>query len=194
MTEQKIKIGFDMDGVILYNPSRIFRSLISRSKKAHLFPRKELEFYHPTSNLEKFLWLMVHKSSFKLADGFGDLEKLALTGDLELYVVSARFACLQSDTKKWQKIINRKNIFKEIYFNDHDEQPHMFKKRMIEKLQLDYFVEDNWDVASYLAKNQKKVQVWWLSNFFDQAINYPHKLFFFKDVVSKIKSLVFKNA
>lgn len=194
MTEQKIKIGFDMDGVILYNPSRIFRSLISRSKKAHLFPRKELEFYHPSSNLEKFLWLMVHKSSFKLADGFKDLEELALNGNFELYVVSARFACLQSDTKKWQRIINRKNIFKEIYFNDHDEQPHMFKKRMIEKLKLDYFVEDNWDVASYLAKNQKKVQVWWLSNFFDQAIDYPHKFFFFNDVVLKIKSLIFKNA
>ncbi len=87
MPSKKIKIGFDLDGVILFNPSRSFRSLISRSKKAHLFPRKELEFYHPESVLEKSLWLLVHKSSFKLADGFADLEKLALSKNLEIYLV-----------------------------------------------------------------------------------------------------------
>lgn len=192
MTKKKIKIGFDLDGVILYNPSRFFRSLISRSKKAHLFPRKELEFYHPSSNLENLLWILVHKSSFKLAGGFSDLEKLVLDPDnkLEVYIVSARFSCLKNDAAKWQKVFNRKNIFKAVYFNDHDEQPHFFKKRMIEELKLDYFVEDNWDVASYLANNQKKVQIWWLSNLLDRAIEYPYKFFSFKAVVSKIKSFL----
>jgi len=191
MTNKIIKIGFDLDGVILDNPSRMLRSLISRSKKAHLFPRKELEFYHPSSSLEKLLWSLVHKSSYKLADGFADLEKLVLEHkNLEIYVVSARFACLKSDTVKWKKIINRKNIFKAIYFNDQDEQPHFFKKRMLEKLALDYFIEDNWDVASFLAKNQQKTQVWWLSNFLDRTINYPHKFFSFKTIVSKIASFL----
>lgn len=191
MTNKKIRIGFDLDGVILDNPSRIFRSLISRSKKAHLFPRKELEFYHPSSSFERLLWSMVHKSSYKLANGFTDLEKLVLAHkNLELYIVSARFSCLGKDTAKWKRIVNRNKIFTEIYFNDHDEQPHFFKKRMLEKLNLDYFIEDNWDVASYLANNQKKAQVWWLSNFLDRTINYPHKFFSFKTVVSKIGSFL----
>lgn len=190
MKNETIKIGFDMDGVILFNPSRVFRNLISRTKKAHLFPRKELEFYHPNSKLENFLWLMIHKSSFKLADGFTDLEALAQQNKLEFYVVSARFLCLESDTKRWKKIINHNNIFKEIYFNNDDEQPHFFKKRMIEKLNLDYFVEDNWDVASYLARSQKRVQIWWLSNFLDKAIDYPYKFFSFKEIVLKINSLL----
>lgn len=192
MTNKKIKIGFDLDGVILYNPSRFFRSLISRSKKAHLFPRKELEFYHPNSPLEEFLWLLVHKSSFKLASGFNDFEKLVLDskGQLEVYIVSARFSCLQNDTAKWKKVFNRNQIFKAVYFNDHDEQPHFFKKRMIEELRLDYFVEDNWDVASYLAKHQQKTQIWWLSNLLDRAIGYPYKFFSFRAVVLKIKSFL----
>lgn len=191
MTNKTIRIGFDLDGVILDNPSRIFRSLISRSKKAHLFPRKELEFYHPSSSLEQFLWLMIHKSSFRLANGFHDLEELVLSHkNIEIYVVSARFACLKSDTLRWQKIINRKNIFKAIYFNSQDEQPHFFKKRMIEKLSLDYFVEDNWDVASFLAKNQHKTQVWWMSNLLDSTIDYPYKFFSFKAIVSKIASFL----
>lgn len=191
MTQKIIRIGFDLDGVILDNPSRILRSLISRSKKAHLFPRKELEFYHPNSSLEQLLWSLVHKSSYKLADGFVNLEKLALAHkNLEIYVVSARFACLKDDTIKWKKIINRHNIFKEIYFNDCDEQPHFFKKKMLKKLALDYFVEDNWDVASYLANNQQKTQIWWLSNFLDRIIDYPHKFFSFKTIVSKIESFL----
>lgn len=191
MTKKKIRIGFDLDGVILDNPSRIFRSLISRSKKAHLFPRKELEFYHPSSSFEKLLWTLVHKSSYKLASGFADLEKLVLAHkNLEVYVVSARFACLEKDTCKWKKTINRNNIFKAIYFNDRDEQPHFFKQRMIEKLNLDYFIEDNWDVASYLARNQQKAEVWWLSNFLDRAIDYPNKFFSFRSVVSKIESFL----
>ncbi len=190
MSKQKIRIGFDMDGVLLENPSRIFRSLISRSKKAHLFPRKELEFYHPESALGKWLWLLVHKSSFRLAGGFSELEKLAADKRLELYVVSARFACLASDTAKWSKAINRQNIFQELYFNERDEQPHLFKLRMMQKLRLDYFVEDNWDVASYLANNQSKTEIWWLSNLLDRCIEYPHKFFAFQAVVTKIKELL----
>ncbi len=190
MKKQKIKIGFDLDGVILFNPSRIFRSVISRSKKAHLIPRKELEFYHPNSKIEQLIWLLVHKSSFKLADGFAELERLVKKNNLEIYVISARFSCLQSDTRRWVKTINHQNIFKALYFNDHDEQPHLFKKRMIEKLGLDYFVEDNWDVAHYLASSQKKVQIWWLSNLLDQSIVYPYKFFSFKAIVSKIESFL----
>lgn len=190
MTQEKIKIGFDMDGVILFNPSRIFRGLISKSKKAHLIPRQELEFYHPNSPLEDLLWLLIHKSSFKLAAGFKQLEKLASDNRLELYVVSARFACLSSDTKRWLKVINRNKIFKKLYFNDQDEQPHLFKERMVKELKLDYFVEDNWDVVSYLAKNQKRTQIWWLSNFLDREIDYPHKFFSFQTVTEKIAKLL----
>ncbi len=191
MTNKIVKIGFDLDGVLLDNPSRVFRSLISRSKKAHLFPRKELEFYHPNSSFEQLLWSLVHKSSYKLADGFTDLENLVLKHqNLEIYVVSARFACLKNDTARWKKIINRNNIFKAIYFNEHDEQPHFFKKRMIKELSLNYFIEDNWDVALYLSKNQTKTQIWWLSNFLDRVIDYPHKFFSFKAIVSKIEGFL----
>jgi len=190
MTQQKIKIGFDMDGVLLENPSRVFRSLISRSKKAHLFPRKELEFYHPQSALAKWLWLLLHKSSFRLAPGFKELEKLYASKQLELFVVSARFACLKSDTKNWVKRLNQNKIFSALYFNDQDEQPHFFKLRMIKQLELDYFIEDNWDVASYLANEQNQTEVWWLSNLLDRSISYPHKFFSFQAVVTKIKDFL----
>ena len=56
----------------------------------------------------------------------------------------------------------------------------------LQELALDYFVEDNWDVVNYLAKEQGQTQIWWLSNFLDRQIDYPHKFFSFQSVVSKI--------
>jgi hypothetical protein len=193
MAKKKIKVAFDMDGVLLYNPSRIFRNLISRTKKAHLFPREELEFYHPQTQFEDWFWLLLHKSSFKLATGFRELEKMLAAGDLEIYLVSGRFPCLQSDSAKWIKKLNRKNIFKGIYLNDKDEDPHLFKERMLKELKVDYFVEDNWDVVNYLSqtfkKSKLKTEVWWISNFLDQQIDYPHKYLSFKAVVEDLKKL-----
>lgn len=189
-THTTIRVGFDLDGVILSNPSRVLRGLIARSKQAHLFPRQELEFYHPNSALERWLWLLVHKSSFRLAAGFAELEQLAAGGRLELYVVSARFACLQSDTKRWIQIINRKGIFRKLYFNDKDEQPHLFKERMIKQLQLDYFVEDNFDLVSYLSSTQQRTKVWWIGNFIDRQLAYPHKFFSLQQVVASLRNLL----
>lgn len=189
INKKKLRIGFDMDGVLLYNPSRIFRPLISCSKQVHLLPRKEMEFYHPESRLEQFLWWLVHKSSFKPAAGFAELEQLAQSEQLELHIVSARFACLQTDTKQWLQVLNRRGIFTSYNFNDSDEQPHLFKQRKIEELDLDYFIEDNWDVVSYLATAQSKTQVWWISNIMDRHIVYPHKFENFKAVVARLVSL-----
>jgi len=186
---ETLRVGFDMDGVLLYNPSRIFRPLISRSKKAHLLSRKELEFYHPESRIEQFLWWLVHKTSLMPAAGFTDLEQLAKLGKIELHIVSARFACLEGDTKRWLKTLNRQGVFISCNFNDQDEQPHLFKQRKIKELELDYFVEDNWDVVSYLATAQTATQVWWLSNVMDRHIVYPHKFENFKAVVARLASL-----
>lgn len=197
MTKRKIKVAFDMDGVLLYNPSRIFRTLISKTKKANLFPRKELEFYHPQNKFEEWFWLFLHKSSFKIAGGFKELEKMVQNGDLEIYIVSGRFSCLKADSEKWVKRLNRNNIFKEIYFNDDDQDPHLFKEKMLKKLNVDYFVEDNWDVVNYLYHQvelpDKKTEIWWVTNPFDQKIDYPHKHLLFKTVIKDLQKKLETN-
>ncbi|KXK10326.1 MAG: hypothetical protein UZ22_OP11002000840 [Microgenomates bacterium OLB23] len=53
---KKLKVGFDLDGVVLYNPARIVRAPVVRFK--HIFlPKKEKVFYVPSTPPEKnFLW------------------------------------------------------------------------------------------------------------------------------------------
>jgi len=64
---------------------------------------------------------------------------------------------------------------------------------MTKKLKVDYFVEDNWDVVNYLSqtfkKSKFKTEVWWISNFLDQQIDYPHKYLSFKAVIEDLKKL-----
>lgn len=192
VSQQKIRIGFDLDGVILANPIRVFRSFISTSKRLHLLPRKELEFYQPKTALEKQLWLYLHKSSWRLANGFEVIQTLAHQGKIEAYIISGRFACLEPDTKRWLKKLQDSGAFREIYFNDHDEQPHLFKERMLKKLQLDYYVEDNYDLAKYLRQHQSKVQIWWLSNLLDSRLDFSQKFLSLAKVAEKLQSLVEK--
>jgi cytochrome c len=63
---------------------------------------------------------------------------------------------------------------------------------MIKKLNLDIFVEDNWDIAKYL-KNQnsklktgKKTKIFWIYNLLDRNIKYRYKFSSLKEVIKKI--------
>ncbi|MCS6956674.1 MAG: hypothetical protein NZM02_02405, partial [Patescibacteria group bacterium] len=57
-----LRVGFDMDGVLLYNPARIFRPIIFFLKK-FLLKRDVNKFYYPKTKLEKLIWLFLHKTS-----------------------------------------------------------------------------------------------------------------------------------
>jgi hypothetical protein len=186
MSQKKIKVAFDMDGVLLYNPTRIFRSLIAKGKKVHVLSREELEFYHPAKPSEELFWLMAHWSSFRLNPGFKELLKLVKNNQIEAYVVSARFACLQKNSQRWLKKMQAANIFKAVYLNDQDEQPHLFKERIAKKLAVDYFVEDNFDVASHLSQSLKSGEdrVLWLSNKLDYHRAFKHKFKSFRQVMA----------
>jgi len=76
-------------------------------------------------------------------------------------------------------------LFKEIYLNDQDEQPHLFKTRIAKELKVDYFVEDNFDVAHYLSKNLSTGidKVLWLSNKLDYHRAFKFKFKSFRQVM-----------
>ena len=59
---------------------------------------------------------------------------------------------------------------------------------MIEKLNLDAFVEDNWDIVKYLqniSDHDKKVdtRIFWIYNLFDRFKKYPRKFPHLKDLL-----------
>lgn len=170
-----IRVGFDLDGVILYNPARIVRPFVSLLKKRKIIQRKQLQFFVPESFWQKLFWRLFHKSSLFVAPGIDDIQQLVAEKKIEAYIITGRFAHLKKDTEGWFRKFSQKSIFSAYYMNEKDEQPHLFKERKIKELKLDYFVEDNWDIVHFLSQRQKKTSVVWITNFFDKKISFPQK-------------------
>ena len=64
-----LRVGFDLDGVILYNPARLIRPVITGFKHRFLH-RQKTKFYVPRKPLEQWLFRLFHKSSIFISPGY----------------------------------------------------------------------------------------------------------------------------
>ncbi len=70
-----LRVGFDLDGVILYNPIRIFRPFVYLAKR--LFTKKRAKtFWIPKRPWEKAFFHLAHKTSLFIVPGYEDIKKL----------------------------------------------------------------------------------------------------------------------
>lgn len=184
--KRPLKIGFDLDGVMLYNPLRILRPIVYWIKK--LFIKKRLKvFFIPHTPFQKFLWKIFHFSSFLLAPGFHEIKKLVDEGKIEAYLITARYSFLGESVKRFIERVDGEDIFKKWYYNKNDEQPHFYKDALIKKLGIDVFIEDNYDIVKYLSDENKKTKVYWVTNILDSGIDYKYKCNGLKEALEDIK-------
>lgn len=175
--KKTLKVGFDLDGVILYNPIRTLRPFakkILKPVKTALFHQKREAFYQPKSSFEKFLWRIIHLTSFKINKGYGDLINLAKDKNIKFYLITGRYGFLKSDYEAWLKKIRATEVFEECYINNQSVQPNIFKEKMIKKLKLDVYVEDNWDIIEKL-NHHTGAEILWMTNLADRMIPYRNK-------------------
>lgn len=191
MKKQILKVGFDLDGVLLYNPARIARPIIVFFKK--IFLKKEVDkFHYPQTKIQKLIWLMLHKVVFGPALGYDELKKLIKSKKIKAYIITGRNESLKDDYNRWMKKLDAKKYFSGCFFNDKNEQPYLFKERMINKLKLDLYVEDNLDITSYLKSRIKdqESKIFWIYNIFDRNNLYLNKFPDLESVVKKIKEII----
>ena len=183
-----IKVGFDPDGVILYNPIRFVRRIAKAFKflKPALFHQEKSPFYFPKTKLEIFLFTLLHKSSFKIDKSLPEIHKLVKAKKIEAYIITGRYSFLKKDFDNWIKIINKDKIFKDIYQNTKDLQPNEFKIKMIKKLNLDVYVEDNFDIIEKL-NHHTNTKIYWITNFLDKNIPYKFKFFSLREIVEFLR-------
>lgn len=191
MKNKIIKIGFDLDGVILYNPIRIVRPIVTFVKNI-FFKKPEVFTYFPKSKFEKFLWSLAHKTSFFISPGFLKIKELANNKNVEIYLVTSRFSFLKKDLDDWIKKINGHIIFKQYFYNQKDERAHYYKERLIKKLDLDFFVEDNLDIVNHLNKTTK-TKILWIYNILDRREKYDLKYSNLKSAVLFIEKSLRKK-
>ncbi|MFA6005959.1 MAG: hypothetical protein WC775_05775 [Patescibacteria group bacterium] len=172
MVKRKIRVGFDFDGVLFYNPARVIRPFIYFFKR-HVLGIKKTKFYVPKNGFSQTIAALLHKSSLMPNKGFDDFLRLVNHPDYEVYIITARLSFLKNDLDKLLKKFDVTNI-KKIIQNIGDEQPHTFKERLIKELKLDYYVEDNWDIVKHLTEKTNATVIW-IHNLVDLLfIKHPH--------------------
>lgn len=193
MKKQILKVGFDLDGVLLYNPARIIRPIMFFIKK-HILKRDLNKFYYPKNKIEKLIWWFLHKSSLWPSSGIGELIALVKQKKINAYIVSARYELLEKDFTRWIKIIDPDKVFSGYFYNNKNDQPQLFKEMMIKKLSLDIYVEDNWDIVSYLDLKSKgqnpKAKIFWIYNLLDRNKPFSNKFSDLNSVINKINKMI----
>ncbi len=185
MEKKPLKVGFDLDGVLLYNPARLARLPITLFKHA-FFKKRAKKFIIPNHPISKFIWSLAHWTSLFVSPGFDQIEKMVKQGKIDAYIISGRYSFLENDFQRWANRLNKAGIFTEMHFNKNDEQPHLFKEKLIKKLDLDVFIEDNWDIVSYLAK-RGRTKIFWVYNIFDRNISHSYKFPGLKKAVERLR-------
>lgn len=181
---RKIKVGLDFDGVVAYNPVRIVRAPIKWFKREVLGIRK-LTFFVPKNNLQRVLWTLIHESSIFPARGLDLLKQMAGDSKYEFHLITARFGFLKDNLFYWLRKNQLSDLFETVNINENQEQPHEYKERKLNELDLDYFVEDNLDIVMHLQKNTD-VKVYWIYNLFDKNKNYADKFPYLEKALEEI--------
>ena len=80
----------------------------------------------------------------------------------QLYLISSRFKFLEHETQRLVKNYGLDKIFDKLYFNYDNKQPHEFKDEILQKLNLDIFVDDDLSLVRHVAKHNPKTKFFWL--------------------------------
>lgn len=158
---KKTKIGIDFDRVFVNNPPLIPEMLIER-----LYKKKNGDLYYRfPGQIEQRVRVFSHSPFFRhpIGQNLQELEKLANNKNVELYLISSRFSFLKKRTEEWLSRHKILRFFKKTFFNYKNEQPHLFKNRIIKENEINCFIDDDLDLLIFLAPLHPKVKFYWLS-------------------------------
>jgi len=157
--EKKIKIAFDLDGVIIDKPPFVPKKLLEwlfkggdGGKLFYRFPQSKLE-----QKIRKFSHFYLFRPPIGINIEF--IKKLAAKGEYELYIVSGRYSFLAKETESWLKKKGINKLFKKVFLNLDDEQPHLFKEKKLREIEPDIFIDDDDLIADYLAEKLPKTRI-----------------------------------
>lgn len=148
--KKKIKIGFDLDGVIVGRPPLVPKGLLEKLFRGS---NKNLAYRFP-NKINQRLRKLSHHYLFRppIKDNLAFLKKINQDPSFEIYLISGRYSFLAKETTRW--LVKRELAGKvsRVFINETDLPPHIFKKKIIKKLELDFYFEDDDQIVTFLRK------------------------------------------
>lgn len=156
-----MNIGFDLDKVFIDTPPFIPKAIIDK-----LYKKRDngILLYRIPGHLAQIVRKISHIPIFRppIKDNLDFLYSFPKDKN-QLYLISSRFKFLENTTNKIIKKYNFDKIFDEMYFNFANEQPHLFKNRIVKKLKLDSYIDDDLSLLYYIAKDNPHTKFFWLT-------------------------------
>lgn len=179
-----MNIGFDFDKIFIdyppFFPAKLIDKLYKQRDNGILLYRIPTP---PEQLLRKATHLPFLRPPIK--------ENLELLKDIskkknKLYLISSRFKFLEPETNRLIKKYKLDTIFDAMYFNFDNKQPHLFKEKILKKLKLDLYVDDDLSLLKHVAKSNPKTKFFWLNHKYDKQ-SLPKNIFEIKRLEEMFK-------
>lgn len=184
-----IKIGVDLDGVIARHDLGGFwiwlRKLKEEIKKKHV-----INYYYPSNYFERIAWKVINNRRKLFVDHDNIFRKLSQHNEFHFYLITGRFKFLEELTLSWLEKHNLISYFRKVIINLKDIDPSIFKTRQINKLSLDYFIDDDLDTLNLLKKKTKTKLFWVVPKHKDKNQNNDSGVISSKDFTEALSELV----
>ncbi len=164
-----MNIGFDLDKVFIDYPPLIPQTTID-----WLYKHSIKELIHPGDshlhyNIPKNRYaIMIRKLSHhrllrpKISRNIAFLEYLKSNyPQINLYLISSRYSFLENTTIEILRKYEILPYFQKIFLNSKDEQPHIFKQKIINRVKIDLYIDDDLNLLEHLRKNCVKTGLLW---------------------------------
>ncbi len=152
MAKKKLKVGFDLDGVIVDKPFFVPKLLIEWLYRAHDGNNKK--YRYPKFKPEIWLRQLSHHWFLRrpLKKNLKEIKKFIHQTRANAFIISGRYNFLQKKTKDWFDNYRLNGVFKSININFSNQQPHLFKERVIKRLKPKYYFDDDPIAINYLKQ------------------------------------------
>ncbi len=156
-----MNIGFDLDRVFINYPPLVPGSVIEKFYKKK--SNGELLYTIPKRPGQIIRTLLHHPILRQPMKNNLSFLKSIPKEKHHMYLISSRFGFLQKRTEHIVNTYHLDKIFDGLYFNYDNKQPHLFKNDIIKKLNLDVYIDDDFPLLKYVAKNNKHTKFYWLN-------------------------------
>ncbi len=185
-----MNIGFDLDKIFIDYPPFVSPKLMDK-----LYKKRDngVLLYRIPSYPEQLFRRAIHAPFLRPAikENLKFLRTISKK-DNDLYLISSRFKFLEKRTKKLVKRFGLDQIFNGLFFNYDNKQPHVFKQEVIQKLNLDIYVDDDLSLIKHVAKTCPKTMFFWL-NQEDNNQRITDNIFGITKLEKALKSIDVKN-
>jgi uncharacterized HAD superfamily protein len=156
--KRKIKIGIDLDGVIIGKPPFVPKPVLEYLYRGKT--KNGLSYRYPSTTFEKWIRWLSHHPLLRppIQKNLDLIRKISKKKNVELYAISSRYSFLNGRTKQWFNWYGVDGSFVKTCLNLKDLQPHVFKEKELKKHKVEIYFEDDLFLINYLKRRLKSVE------------------------------------